>query len=106
MTDALLALLPAVDGDRRVQALFGLTLGVLALGTLLCVVALRYRRFDLPAVAVASAGAAGWLLSNQPAEGTTLVVVQPGNGLTAADLAVVPAALLVLVLCWQRLRAG
>lgn len=105
MSDALLDLLPAsLDGDRRDQALFALTLGVLAVGTLLCALALRFRRLDVAAVAVSSAGAAGWLLSNKPAEGATLLVVQPGNGLTAADLAVLPAALLVLLLCWQRLR--
>ena len=105
MIDVLLDLLPAsLSGDRREQALYGLTLGVLALGTLLCALALRFRRLDVPAEAVAAAGAAGWLLSNRPAEGTTLVVVRPGNGLTSADLAILPAALLVLVLCGQRLR--
>ena len=107
MTDALLELLPAaLGGDRREQALFGLTLGVLAVGTLLCLVALRFRRLDVPAVAVAAAGAAGWLLSNAPAEGTTIVEVQPGNGLTSADLVVLPASVLVLLLCVQRLRRG
>ena len=97
-------LLPGLSGDRRAQLLYVLALGVLVFGTFLCTVALRFPRLDVLGVALASAGAAAWLLSNTPGEGSTLLVLQPGNGLTAADLAVLPAAVLVLVLGVQRLR--
>ncbi len=107
MKDFLVELVPStLSGDRRDQLLYLLTLAVLAAGTLLCVTALRVVVLDVAAVALASAGSAAWLLSNGPAEGGTLVEVQPGNGLVLADLAVVPAGLLVLVLCWRRLRSA
>ena len=106
MRDLLVEVLPSsLSGDRRDQLLYLLTFAVLGAGTLLCLVALRHVVLDVPAVALASAGAAAWLLSNGPAEGETLVVVQPGNGLVLADLAVLPAGLLVVVLCWRRLRS-
>jgi hypothetical protein len=105
--ELLLELLPSwLVGDRRDQLLYVLALGLLATGTLLCMAALRIRVLDVLAVAVACAGAVAWLLSNTPGEGGTLVVVQPGNGLTFADLAALPAGVLVGYLAVRRLRAG
>jgi hypothetical protein len=103
--DVLVELVPSwLSGDRREQLLYLLTLSLLAGGTLLCVAALRFPALDVLAAALASGGASAWLLSNEPAEGGTLLVVQPGNGVVLADLAVVPAAMLVIALCWRRLR--
>ena len=104
MSEAVLeVVVSGLSGDRRSQLLYVLALGVLGLGTFLCTVALRFPRLDVLGVALASAGAAAWLLSNTPGEGSTLLVLQPGNGLTTADLAVLPAAVLVTVLVVQRL---
>ena len=105
MTDALVDLLPwSLSGDPRDQRLYVLALASLGVGTLMCLVALRVAVLDVLAVALAAAGGAAWLLSTAPREGRTLLVVFPGNGLTLADLAVVPAAVLVVVLCWRRVR--
>lgn len=105
MTELLLELVPStLSGDRRAQLLYVLALGVLGLGTLLCAAALRFARLDVLAVAMTGGGAAAWLLSNGPEEGDTLLVVLPGNGVTVADLAVLPAAVLVLLLSLRRLR--
>ncbi len=105
MKDLIVELLPAsLSGDRREQILYVLALGVLSAGTLLCVLALRVVALDVLAVAVAAAGAAAWVLSNNPGEGDTLLVVLPGNGLTLADLAVLPAVLLVGYLSVRRWR--
>jgi hypothetical protein len=107
MRDVLVDLVPSwLSGDRREQLLYLLALAVLLAGTLLCVAALRFPVLDVLAVALASGGASAWLLSNGPAEGGTVLVVLPGNGLVLADLAVIPAAMLVLALCWRRLRSG
>ena len=94
-----------LSGTIKSQNLYALTLVVLVLGTVLCALALRLSRLDVLAVAVTSAGVAGWLLSNYPGEGSTLLLVAPGNGLTRADLAAAPATVLVLVLAYRRLRA-
>jgi hypothetical protein len=105
VSDLLLELLPwSLAGPVRDQKLYVVTLGLLVLGSLLALLALRVERLDVLAVAVAGGGAVGWLLSSAPAEGATLIVVQPGNGLTAADLAAAPAVLLVAVLAGRRLR--
>ncbi|MCW2616113.1 MAG: hypothetical protein JWN08_3107 [Frankiales bacterium] len=104
---ALIDLLPwALAGDAREKQLYVLTLGVLTAGTLLCVAALRAAVLDVLAVGVACAGAAAWLLCNAPAEGRTLLVVVPGNGVTVADLAVLPVAVLATGLAWRRARQG
>ena len=106
MKELIVEVLPSwLSGDRRDQLLYVLALGLLAVGTLLCLVALRVAVMDVVAVAVACAGAVAWLLSNAPGEGGTLVVLRPGNGLTWADLAVVPAGWLVGYLAVRRLRA-
>ena len=105
MRDVVVELLPAsLDGDRRDQLLYVLALGVLAAGTMLCLLALRVPALDVLAVAVAGAGTVAWLLSNGAAEGGTLIVVLPGNGLTLADLAALPAVLLVAFLVVRRWR--
>ena len=107
MTDLVVEVLPSLlAGDRRDQLLYVLALGLLAVGTLLAVLALRIRPLDVLAVGVACAGATAWLLSNTPGEGGTLVVVQPGNGVTLADLAALPAGLLVAYLAGRRLRGS
>ena len=105
MTDLLVDLLPwSLSGDPRAQRLYVLALACLGVGTALSAVALRIRVLDVPAASLAAAGSAAWLLSTGPREGRTLLVVFPGNGLTLADLAVVPAAILVCILAWRRVR--
>ena len=104
MTDVLLELLPwSLSGTTREQKLYVVTLSLLLAGSLLALLALRLERLDVLAVAVAGGGVVGWLLSTGPGEGATLLVVLPGNGLTVADLAAVPAVLLVVVLAGRRL---
>ena len=98
-------LLPSwLSGDRRAQGLYVLALAGLGLGTLLCMAALRIAVLDVLAVALACGGAAAWLLSNGAGAGATLLVVLPGNGVTVADLAVLPAVGLVAFLSWRRVR--
>lgn len=104
MTDLLLEVLScSLAGPVRDQKLCVVTLGLLILGSLLALLALPVERLDI--LAVAGGGVAGWLLSSAPAEGGTVVVVLPGNGLTVADLAAAPAVLPVVVLAarpWRR----
>ena len=92
-----------VDGSARDQGLYVLALGLLVVGTALAALALRVAALDVLAVTVAAAGVTAWLLSSGPAEGPTLVVVLPGNGLTLADLAVLPVLALIAVLTRRRL---
>ena len=107
MKELVVELLPSfLSGDRRDQLLYVLALTLLSAGTLLCVLALRVRTFDVAAVALAAGGAVAWLLANGAGEGGTLLVVQEGNGLTLADLAVVPAGLLVGYLSVRRLTSS
>ena len=81
MKELVVELLPEwLSGDRRDQLLYVLALGLLSLGTLLCLAALRIRVLDVLAVAVACAGAVAWLLSNAPDEGGTLVECRPATG--------------------------
>ena len=104
MKDAVLQLLPDwLSGDQRGQLLYVLAFALLGLGTVLCLLAVRVPVLDVTAVAVACAGAVAWLLSNTPGEGRTLFEVQPGNGLTQADIAALPAGLLVGYLAVRRL---
>ena len=93
-----------VSGSARDQRLYVLALALLVVGTALAALALRVAALDVLAVTVAAAGATAWLLSSGPAEGPTLIVVLPGNGLTLADLAALPALALVVLLSWRRLR--
>lgn len=105
MSGLLLDVLPwSLSGDPREQRLYVLALGLLLLGTLLLSISLAWRALDVLAAAVAAAGIVAWLLSNSPAEGGILLVVLPGNGVTQADLAALPAGLLVAVLACRRLR--
>ena len=94
----------SLSGEPRDQRLYGLSLLCLAAGTLLCVAALRIVVLDVLAVALAGAGVAAWLLSTGPREGRVLLTVFPGNGVTVADLAALPAAVLVAFLIWRRLK--
>lgn len=89
-------------GDRA-EVLYALSFLLLGAGTALAVAALRRRSLDVLAVALAAAGATGWLLSNGVGEGAVLFEVLQGNGLTVADLLAVPALVLVVVLSWRRL---
>jgi len=105
VSDLLLEVVPwSLAGPVRAQRVYVVTLAVLLAGTALAVVAERFERLDVLASLVAGAGAAGWLLSNAPAEGRTLLVLLPGNGLTTADLLAAPALALVGVLVGRRLR--
>lgn len=104
VSDALLDVLPwALSGSPRDERLYVLALGLLALGTALSLLAVAFPRLDAVAVALASGGAAAWLLSNAPGEGTSLIEVFHGNGITTADLVALPAGALVVVLCARRL---
>lgn len=80
------------------------SLVLLVLGTVLAVVALRSRRWEVPAAAVASAGLVGWTLTSGSYDGPVLFVVVEGNGLHLGDLLSVPALLLVLWLSWRGVR--
>lgn len=105
MRSLLLDVLPwTLSGSLRDQRLYVLALGCLLLGTGLCLLALRWARADVLAVAIGSGGVAAWLLSNKPAEGGVLVEVLPGNGITVSDVIAGPAIALVAVLTWRRLR--
>lgn len=106
MSELLLDVLPwSLIGPPREQKLYVLTLVFLAAGSLLALAAVRLARLEVVAAAVAGAAVAAWLLSNGAGEGGTLLVVFPGNGLTLADLAAIPAVALVAVLSVRRLRA-
>lgn len=103
MIDALLEVLPwPLSGSSRDERIYVLALGLLALGTVLSLLAVALPRLDAVAVALASGGAAGWLLSNRPGEGASLIEVFQGIDITPADLLVV----LVAVLCARRLLKG
>lgn len=105
MSETLTDLVPwSLSGGLRAQRIYVASLSLLVIGTLLSLLALRWSRLDVLAVGAAGAGIGSWLLSSTPAEGRTLLVVLPGNGLTVADVAALPAMLLVAVLSWRRLR--
>ena len=105
MRDVLVGLVPwTLAGSDRDELLYVLSLGVLLVGTLLALLAVRVERLDVLAVAVAGGGTAAWLLSSAPGEGVTLLEVLPGNGLTVADLAAGPALGLVALLAARRAR--
>jgi hypothetical protein len=107
VSDLLLDVLPwSLIGPTRDQKLYVASLALLAVSSLLALAAVRLARLEVLAAAVTGAAVAAWLLSNAPGEGGTLVVVFPGNGLTLADLAAVPAVALVLVLSVRRARAA
>ncbi|MDP9466313.1 MAG: hypothetical protein M3P31_03600 [Actinomycetota bacterium] len=105
MSELLLEVLPwGLAGSVREQRVYLVTLGVLVVGSALALVAVWFEQLDVLASLVTGAGAAGWLLSNAPAEGPTLLVLLPGNGLTTADLLAAPALALVGLLVGRRLR--
>lgn len=91
-----MSLLPEAADDRALLSLL-----LLVAGTALAVVALRARRWEVLATALATAGVVGWYVTGANAT-PVLVVVVKGNGLHVGDLLVVPAALLV---AWLSLRA-
>ena len=62
------------------------------------------RRWEVPGAALAGAGVVAWLLTNGPYEGAMSLAVFEGNGLTVADLLVVPALLLLAQLSWRSVR--
>jgi uncharacterized membrane protein HdeD (DUF308 family) len=72
--------------------LAGLTLAALLLAGALA------GRFGRPAAPALGALSVLWLLANGPMEGSVLLRVSPGHGLTAADLAGVVGILLALIL--------
>lgn len=91
--------------DTRGLSLRPLTaLLVLAAGTVLAYVGTANRRWEVLGAAVAGAGVVAWLLTNGPYEGAVLLDVFDGNGLTVADLLVVPALLLLAQLSWRSFR--
>ena len=76
----------------------GLTLADLA------VLALRNRRWDVPAAALAAAGALGWSFTRGSYDGPGLAVVVEGEALSLGDLLWLPAVLLTLWLSWRGAR--
>ena len=77
---------------------------VLLVGTILAYVGIGNRRWEVPGASLAGAGVVAWLLTNGPYEGAVLLVIFDGNGLTVADLLVVPAVLLLALLSWRSVR--
>lgn len=94
-----MGLLPEAAGTRAL-----LSLVLLVIGTVLAVLALRNRRWDAPASALATAGVVGWVLTGESYDGPVLFVVIEGNGLHMGDLLAVPAFLLVVWLAWRGAR--
>jgi hypothetical protein len=92
-------LLPDAASSRAL-----LSLVLLVVGTAVAVVALRQRRWEVPAVALATAGVVGWSLTSSAYDGPVLFVVVEGNGVHLGDLLALPAALLVLFLCARGAR--
>ena len=77
---------------------------LLGVGTVLAYVGVSNRRWEVAGSALVGAGVVAWLLTNGPHEGALLVTVFDGNGLTVADLLVVPAVLLLAQLSWRSVR--
>ena len=77
---------------------------ILGVGTFLAYAGLGNRRWEVPGAALAGAGVVAWLLTNGPFEGAVLLTVFDGNGLTVADLLVVPALVLLAQLSWRSVR--
>ncbi len=74
------------------------------MGTVLAYAGIGNRRWEVLGAALAGAGVVAWLLTNGPYEGAVLLDVFDGNGLTVADLLVVPALLLLAQLSWRSFR--
>ena len=74
------------------------------MGTVLAYVGIGNRRWEVLAATLAGAGVVAWLLTNEPFEGAVLLTVFKGNGLTVADLLVLPALLLLAQLSWRSVR--
>jgi Na+-translocating ferredoxin:NAD+ oxidoreductase RnfD subunit len=81
-----------------------ISLALLVAGTVLAVLALRNRRYEVPATALATAGVVGWLLTADAYDGPVLAVVVDGNGIDLGDLLSLPAVLLVLWLSYRGWR--
>ncbi len=95
-----MGLLPEAASSRAL-----LSLVLLVLGTALAVHALKQRRWEVPAVGLATAGVVGWSLTSKAYDGPVLFeVVRGENGLHAGDLLSIPAALLVLWLAYRGAR--
>jgi hypothetical protein len=93
------SLLPEAASSRAL-----LSLVLLLLGTVLAVVALRNRRWEVPAAALAAAGALGWSFTRGAYDGPGLAVVIEGETLQLGDLLWLPAVLLALWLSWRGAR--
>ena len=89
-----------LDQVRGADAVLSLVL--LAVGTVLCVRALKHRRLEVLGATDATAGVVGWVLAESV--GPVLLVVVRGTGIHVGDLLCVPAALLVLWLCVRGVR--
>jgi hypothetical protein len=93
-----------VIGAATIESKPALALVLLVLGTAAAYWALDHPRWEVVAVAVASAGVAAWTLHQHPVRGRRPAHPLQGNGLTAADLLCGPAVLLGLTLCWRSVR--
>lgn len=80
------------------------SLVLLVIGTVLAIVALRNRRWEVPAAAIAAAGLVGWTLTSSAYDGPVLFVVVGDNGVHLGDLLSLPALLLVAWLSWRGAR--
>jgi hypothetical protein len=89
-----------LDQVRDADAVLSLVL--LVVGTALCLRALGHRRWEVPGVALATAGVVGWVLTESV--GPVRLVVVRGTGIHVGDLLSVPAALLVVWLAYRGAR--
>ena len=94
-----MSLLPEAADTRALISLL-----LLVVGTALALVALRNRRWEVPAAVVATAGVVGWVFTAGSYDGPVLAVVVEGNGIHLGDLLSVPALVLVLWLAYRGWR--
>ena len=81
------------------------SLGLLALGTVLCVASLSWApRLSTASVGAGTAGVVSWLLSNRPFEAAVLIEVSETHALVLADVYAAPAALMVAALVIRSLQ--
>ena len=89
-----------LDDVGSARGLF--TLVLLLLGTALAAIAVRYRRIELPAAAVAAAGVSGWMLARSTTP--VLLAFTDSLGVHLGDLLCLPAVALVGYLSWRAVR--
>lgn len=96
-----MGLLPEAAETRALISLL-----LLVVGTVLAVMALRNRRWEVPAAVVATAGVVSWTFASDEYDydGPVVLVVVEGSGVHVGDLLSVPALVLVLWLIYRGWR--